>query len=48
MWTPTGTHFYKAPEMLEGDSVTEKVDEWAMGITLYEMLTTHRPFESSR
>lgn len=35
MWTRTGTHFYCAPEIFAGGGYDEKVDIWAMGITLY-------------
>ena len=46
MYTNTGTIYYKAPEMFEKGSYTEKVDCWAAGITLYEMITGETPFES--
>lgn len=46
MFTNTGTCYYKAPEMFLGGSYTEKVDSWAVGISLYELITGHTPFES--
>jgi serine/threonine protein kinase len=44
MWTPTGTLAYKAPEMLDGVSYTEAVDMWALGVTLFQMVTGREPF----
>lgn len=47
MWTRTGTHFYCAPEIFSGGGYDEKVDIWAMGITLYQLLSGGKlPFES--
>ena len=40
-----GTQFYKAPEILENSIFNEKVDEWAVGIIMYIMLTGEEPFE---
>lgn len=43
MWTVTGSLFYKAPEMFSG-SYTNKVDVWAVGIVVFELLHGHSPF----
>jgi serine/threonine protein kinase len=40
----TGTEYYKAPEMLSGGGYGEKVDCWAVGVSLYELLTGVTPF----
>ena len=44
MLTITGTLFYRAPEMFYGGGYNEKVDIWAAGISLYELLTGKTPF----
>ncbi|MBI1745641.1 MAG: serine/threonine protein kinase [Acidobacteria bacterium] len=41
--TRIGTIGYMAPELLQGAAGTN-ADLWALGITLYEMLTGRRPF----
>jgi serine/threonine-protein kinase len=43
-----GTAGYMAPEVLRGewDTVDHRVDLFAMGVVLYEMLTGHGPFEA--
>ncbi len=46
MLTKTGTLQYKAPEMFDGGSYTEKVDSWAVGVSLYEMIVGVTPFLS--
>lgn len=46
MLTITGTLFYRAPEMFLGGGYNEKVDIWAAGITLYEVLNGKTPFAS--
>jgi calcium-dependent protein kinase len=46
MLTITGTLYYRAPEMFLGGGYDEKVDVWAAGITLYQMITGKTPFES--
>ena len=46
MLTDTGTFYYKAPEMFMGAGYTEAVDAWAIGISLYEMITGSTPFAS--
>ena len=46
MMTFTGTTLYKAPEMVNGGFYTEKIDQWAAGVTLYKLITGKTPFES--
>ena len=41
-----GTKEYMAPETLENSGFNEKVDEWAAGIIMYNMLTGADPFSS--
>ena len=40
-----GTLAYMAPEMLRGEEATENSDIYALGVTFYEMLTHHLPYE---
>lgn len=35
---------YHAPEIIEQKPIDEKVDIWALGIIVYEMLTKQHPF----
>ena len=48
MLTNTGTLYYKAPEMFLGGGYDNRVDIWAVGIMLYQMIDKQRrtPFES--
>lgn len=46
MLTITGTLFYRAPEMFIGGGYNEKVDTWAAGVTLFEIIHDKTPFES--
>ena len=39
-----GTREYAAPEMYESSGYLEKVDEWAIGVIMYNMLTGFEPF----
>jgi serine/threonine-protein kinase len=41
-----GTPEYLAPEMIIGDDYDFRVDQYALGLILYEMLTGFKPFES--
>jgi len=44
-----GTYAYMAPEdFAEDDRSDHQSDIWAVGVTLFEMLTTYRPFQVSR
>jgi serine/threonine protein kinase len=39
-----GTRKYAAPEMILGYGYTEKIDEWAIGVVMFSMLTGYEPF----
>lgn len=46
MLTNTGTYYYKAPQMFLGGGYTQKIDSWAVGITLFQLITGYTPFQS--
>ena len=39
-----GTRKYQSPEMICGYGYGEKVDEWAIGVVMFSMLTGYEPF----
>jgi calcium-dependent protein kinase len=44
MLTITGTSLYISPETLLGGGYDERVDMWAIGITIYKLVTRVTPF----
>jgi serine/threonine-protein kinase len=40
----TGTILFMAPEQATGQSYGKRVDMWAIGIIMYELLTGRHPF----
>ncbi|EPE28050.1 Protein kinase-like (PK-like) [Glarea lozoyensis ATCC 20868] len=45
--TQCGTMDYLPPEIVKREWYTEKVDLWALGVLMYELLTGQAPFEDS-
>lgn len=46
-YTICGTYHYMAPEILRMEVYDNKVDIWAAGIVLYEMVTLEKPFQGT-
>jgi serine/threonine-protein kinase len=44
--TTMGSMYYMSPEQVRGDTVDARSDIYSFGVTLYEMLTGKKPFES--
>jgi len=42
-----GSPSYMPPEQIKNAEVTEQADVWALGVTMFEMLTKRRPFEAT-
>ena len=42
--TVVGTPQYLAPEQLQGKTIDERADLWAVGVVLYELFTSQTPF----
>jgi serine/threonine protein kinase len=42
-----GSPHYSAPELYRQQPYTEKVDIWALGITMYALLTGRMPFDAN-
>eukprot|EP01103_Thecamoeba_quadrilineata_P015378 TRINITY_DN4841_c0_g1_i2.p1 TRINITY_DN4841_c0_g1~~TRINITY_DN4841_c0_g1_i2.p1 ORF type:complete len:295 (-),score=43.41 TRINITY_DN4841_c0_g1_i2:135-1019(-) len=45
--TRTGTSRYMAPEVINHQNYTDKVDWWSLGVTLFELLSGRPPFEDA-
>lgn len=45
LWSDIGSTYYRAPESFKG-GYDERIDMWATGVVLYEILTGESPFFS--
>ena len=46
METILGTPLYMAPELFNEDTYNFKVDVWAIGVIVFELLTGEHPFKA--
>ena len=46
-WDRSGTPSYMAPEQIRGQSVDQRADIYAFGLSMYELLAGKRPFRES-
>ena len=46
-WRDTGAPAYLSPEQVLDQDVDHRVDIYATGVILYELVTGHRPFDGS-
>ena len=44
MLTIIGTHYYIAPEVFIGGGYDERVDLWALGVTIFRIISGYTPF----
>ena len=44
MLTIIGTHYYMAPEVFIGGGYDERVDLWALGVTIFKIISGYTPF----
>lgn len=42
-----GTSLYGAPELISNNGIDQRVDIYAMGVTMYELLAGYNPFDSN-
>lgn len=42
-----GTVSYMAPEIIRNELCSEKIDVWAFGVVLWELLTCEAPFKGN-